>query len=426
MTQSSFADVRRRIFVINLIVMVAAATTVFFFNTWFHTVFLPAIGVSNPFGDMLGTIMIVGAAFIGNRLASLALYQDAYGGATTLAEDMNRLHASSSSAALEVGKELEQIPSYNDVVRSQLNTVVTETEAAAYNVVEQLQTIDTVVTELASFMDSTTQESNELLGMAENRIEHNRSLLTDLDRYIEQRLTEAAADQQRITQVVEEARSLTSLVALIKNIAKQTNLLALNAAIEAARAGEAGRGFAVVADQVRKLSSESELAVAQINQGIESVANSIQAQFADKLSHSNIDAERNALRKFASQLNELGISYKEVTEHETQVLISVTESSRKLSDMFMNALASIQFQDVTRQQVEQVIDALNRLDSHTKLLAQRLTHFDDPDFKMTPLSQHLDQLYGNYVMNSQRDAHSNATGQAAAAHSSSGPKVELF
>jgi methyl-accepting chemotaxis protein len=422
----SLMFVRKRIFIVNALVLVGACSTVFLLNDWWHATFVPMVGVDHPLVDMLGTAMIVMASFIGNRLASLALYKDAYVGASVLADSMNSLHVSSSVAAMEVGQELEQIPKYNDVVRGQLHTVVAETEAAAYNVVEQLQTIDTVVTELSTFIDSTTQESNALLGKAEDRIEHNRVLLTDLDTYIEQRMTEAATDQVRIAKVVDDARSLTSLVALIKNIAKQTNLLALNAAIEAARAGEAGRGFAVVADQVRKLSSESELAVAQINSGIEAVANSIQSQFADKLSHSNINEERDALGKFASQLNELGDSYKEVTEHETQVLITVTDSSRRLSDMFMNALASIQFQDVTRQQVEQVINALDRLDSHTGMLAKRLENFQDPDFKLVPLSQHLDEIYGNYVMDSQRMAHSSATGQSSGPATSSSSKVELF
>ena len=61
--------------------------------------------------------------------------------------------------------------------------------------------------------------------------------------------------------------------------------------------------------------------------------------------------------------------------------------------MFMSALASVQFQDVTRQQIELVVDALNRLDSHSTMLASRLEQLEDPDFSMQPLSAHLDQIY---------------------------------
>ena len=106
-------------------------------------------------------------------------------------------------------------------------------------------------------------------------------------------------------------------------------------------------------------------------------------------------------------------------------MATITDSSQQLASMFMSALASVQFQDVTRQQIEQVIDALNRLDNHSTLLADRLNQFENPDFTMQPLSAHLDQIYSNYVMDSQRDTHHNATNSGAAAIKA-GPKIELF
>ncbi len=55
----------------------------------------------------------------------------------------------------------------------------------------------------------------------------------------------------------EHAKSIESILGLIRSIAGQTNLLALNATIEAARAGDAGRGFAVVAQEVKSLASQT-------------------------------------------------------------------------------------------------------------------------------------------------------------------------
>jgi methyl-accepting chemotaxis protein len=420
-----FRQIRRRATNVFLVIAVTASTVVYFFNDDFHHTVLPALGLPSPLGDALGTFLIVLVAYLGQRLVSLALYKDVSLGQEQVAQAQAGRASTFVAAADQVGGELKQVRTFNGVVRGQLTTIVAETEKAAFDIASRLQEIDQVVTRLNQLVDASAQESQDLIAASEARIAQNRGLIAKLDDYIALRVSEATMDQQRIVQVVEEAHSLSKLVDLIKSISGQTNLLALNAAIEAARAGEAGRGFAVVADEVRKLSQETDKAVSQISLGIQQVASSIESQFADKLSHGNIQAEREALQHFSNQLNEVGKNYLEMAEHETQMIASVHSSSKQLAAMFMDALASVQFQDVTRQQIEQVIDALNRLDSHAEMLADRLHQFEDPDFQLKPLADHLEQLYSAYVMSSQRDSHHQALGSAASSEKA-GARIELF
>lgn len=423
-----FLQLLRRTTLVSLIVGLAASVIVYFFNDWFHDDFLPRFALGYPLGAAIGSFMIVVAAFGAQRLVSIALFHDWMLGVGLREAEVSMRANSFIATADQVGDELKQVSTFNNVVRGQLNSIVEETEKAAYDITSRLQGIDEIIMKLSSFVDSSAHQTDELISASEARITQNRQLIMKLDDYIAQRVTESETDQKRIGLVVEEARSLIKLVALIKSISGQTNLLALNATIEAARAGEAGRGFAVVADEVRKLSAETDKAVGQINLGIQTVATSIESQFHDKLTHSNIQAERDALQGFSSQLNELGKNYQEMSQHDAEVLAEVRSSSQQLSAMFMDALASVQFQDVTRQRIEQVINALDRLDGHSALLADRLSQFDDPHFELRPLATHLEEIYSSYVMSSQRDSHHNALGnqQPAGSGTKNEPKVELF
>ncbi len=410
---------------------VLIALAVFLLHDWYHSDVTAFFGLSERVLDTFGTLGIL-LFFIGTqRLISKVFFKDAYMGMQKVLEDP-RPHCPANKICKRIAlPELNEIQPFNRMLVNQLLSVTEQTEKAAFDVTSRLQTIDDVVTELQQFVAAATAETAGTAEDSKSKVAGNRILIDHLETFIQQRIKESEQDQLTSAKAVENTQALQALVALIRRIAGQTNLLALNAAIEAARAGEAGRGFAVVADEVRKLSHETETAVMKIDEGILAVTNIIETQFKNKLAHSSIKEERKTLEDFAGQLGTLGNSYEQLTRRETEMLERISSSSSKLGAMFMDTLASVQFQDITRQQLAQVIEGIGHIDSHTRTVASVLERSEDyadtpPNIK--PLKTEFDQLYSNYVMDQQREVHSATLGKkgGVAPGATKTKKIELF
>ncbi|HJV26251.1 MAG TPA: methyl-accepting chemotaxis protein [Aromatoleum sp.] len=394
---------QRRSLITGISAALALAAVLYALHDWYHEL----SGLPDRVLDTMGVFANVLAFILLQRLISARFYNDIRYGMESLLNDERHKCPSMRACTRVAIPELRDVPRYTGVLSAHLQSITEQTEQAASDVVTRLQTIDEVVSELNDFVAQAANESETMSEESVRKIAENRDLIARLEAFIQHRIDESARDQELGSAAVRETKSLQALVDLIKHIAGQTNLLALNAAIEAARAGESGRGFAVVADEVRKLSQETEVAVRKINDGIASVAATIESQFKDKVANSHIGEERDSLRRFAEQLAALGTSYERLTERERMILSNVTDSSNRLSEMFMNAMASVQFQDVTRQQIDHVIKGLDRLDSHTAELAGALERGDDSNANaaLIPLSAQLDEIFDGYVMEQQRDTH---------------------
>jgi methyl-accepting chemotaxis protein len=245
-----------------------------------------------------------------------------------------------------------------------LENIINETVSAADIIVSQAQDIDQSTLNLTNTLDSLRQQSDELAKISQSTISENHQTLINLHDYVDKRMEELENDQKKASALSDNANSMIKLVDLIKEISDQTNLLALNAAIEAARAGEEGKSFAVVADKVRELSTQSEQAANQVGKAITGMAKQIETQFSNKLISQTNENEKELLTALESQLTRLGSGYEKLDEFKQIILNQVDRNSRQVAEKVMELLTNIQFQDITRQQIERVIRCLSDLDKY--------------------------------------------------------------
>lgn len=389
------------------------ALAVFLLHGWYRGDVTGLWGLSERTLDTLVVVLLL-LTFTGLRqVISFVFFRDANFGIQKVIEDPRPYCPSNKVCKRVVLPELNEIEPFNQILIGQLNNVTVQTEKAAFDIATRLHTIDEVVTDLRCFVSEATSEAAGSVAESEAKVANNTALIERLDSFIHQRMAAAEKDSESNAEAVKKAKSLQSLLELVRKIAGQTNLLALNAAIEAARAGEAGRGFAVVADEVRKLSQETEAAAKKIDDGILAVTGIIESQFNDKIIHSQVDDERQTLETFAEQLGLLGSSYEQFAHRETEMLRQIRSSSDRLAEMFMETLASVQFQDITRQQIAQVIEGIEHVDAHTQTVASIIEKADDhadATPQIRPLKARFDRLYADYVMDQQRDIHRHALG----------------
>ena len=132
----------------------------------------------------------------------------------------------------------------------------------------------------------------------------------------------------RISELEMSSEQISTIVAVIKEVADQTNLLALNAAIEAARAGEQGRGFAVVADEVRKLAERTAKSTTQIATMVESIR-MVSKDVAEGMTET-VELVANGVAR-ASDASETIRKISTTSQHAVLMVEEITEAIREQS-----------------------------------------------------------------------------------------------
>jgi methyl-accepting chemotaxis protein len=321
--------------------------------------------------------------------------------------------------------EVADVRPYIDVMDRQIGDSLSESEREVMHAIEEIGILSEHANGQRQHIALSIESGKALTEGTHARVERNKETVGAIEVQLHEQLAEMRANFTRIEGLAGEVRELTPLIKVITSIAQQTSLLALNAEIEAARAGSAGRGFGVVAYEVRKLSVSSTKAAADISERINSTWKRVNVEMAEAKASLERHEKDRGMQVLVEGLGEMQREFSTNGELLLDVISGVDVSYEECVTRLSKALGHIQFQDVMRQRMEHVQEALMEMCGHLEQLADKP---NDPEWDgklEQTFKSMLDGHLGRYRMASQTMTHfAVAGGSKKGDHSR--PAIELF
>jgi methyl-accepting chemotaxis protein len=295
------------------------------------------------------------------------------------------------------------------VLIAQLKEVIDQTETAAIEIGDKFMSIVGRARNQASLASEAFQKlSNNGNDSGEALLDISKKALSGVISSLQDTSSLTGRTLSELELIIEDTVSIRKIVSEIEYIAGQTNLLALNAAIEAARAGDSGRGFAVVSDEVRKLSDRSNAAANDIRKLVIKVETDIKSIYGT--THDSV-SENRRISCEAEKIVEQTLKSIDTTMSEVSAqLDGLTGGARSLAQDIGSIVVSMQFQDITRQRIEHVIEPLISFKREFEEMEQRTDIAEDN--LLTDKARTAGRLEKTYTMESERDVIRNVLGTA--------------
>lgn len=333
--------------------------------------------------------------------------------------------AHETARRMAMKNELKDSRPYIDVMHNQIGDSLAESEREVLEVIRQIGILNEKAVKQRDHIAESIKSGQELTDNTHLRVENNKQIIAAIDMQLETQTEEFRSNFERIEGLSHEVRALMPLIKVITSIAQQTNLLALNAEIEAARAGNAGRGFAVVANEVRKLAVNSTQAASDISTKIHSTCKRVDEELAGARESLQQHEASGAMNQLMSDLGEMQSEFARNSQLLLDVITEVDANYGESVNRLSHALGHIQFQDVMRQRMEHVQEALVEMRDHMQVMSEKAFDFVwQGEFDHT-FTEMLDAHKSRYRMASQTVTHLAVAGGHSSAELDR-PAIELF
>lgn len=282
------------------------------------------------------------------------------------------------------------------MMEEHLKIVTDDTNKAASELIDEFISIFDSMQELRDIVLKEKSHSEQYSDTATNTTTDNNEIVDSVQEILDEKLKESENDQMIMESVVKQIHSLSGLTALIHRVSDQTKILAINAKVIAGKSGDSGRQFGVIANEVSELSNESSQASKQIETAITDLITNIEKGFSHKLDGTRQENESNVLTNVKNQLSILATDFNKLVDVHQQTLHQLDINSKEVSNKVQESLTTIQFQDITQQQIEVVIEGL-------ALYKQYLSDIDSDSGDIKEFD--IEQFQKLYVISKQYKTH---------------------
>lgn len=303
---------------------------------------------------------------------------------------------------------------------SQTNGV---TEAAALAIMERHTEIEAEATQLLASLEDSKERSSSLFDNAQTQI---RQHLEAMDVYQRLRKQQIQDDGSAIQIVVGQVAEMKPLTSLIRKVTMQTNILAFNAGILAAKAGGAGSGFTVVAEEMRKLAQQVETAAVCVEESIATVSKTVEEKVTVMVAKDRTETEARLFSALITAMTSMSGDFKTAVGELHSVSQHTYGAVHSIHSAVLDVLEHAQFQDITRQQIEQVQNGLSLCDQRMVLVVQRLDGTLSEPLDIHDLTDDLRAFRASYTMQAQLTTHHSVISCESDNDVGDRPAIELF